>query len=295
MMQLSPRAAVCTALLAALSLTSACGGRSNTSSIPPLSSSRVFLLVEENHSYSEVIGNSSMPYLNSLATQYGLATQYFADSHPSIGNYFMLTTGKIETNDDAFTGTISDDNIVRELVKANKSWRSYAESLPNPGYTGGDAYPYLQHHNPFTYFTDVVGTSQAANLVPFSQFPSDLSAGTLADFSFIVPNALDDAHDGTLGAADQWLRKNIDPLVKSSAFESNGLLVIVFDESDTSDTAHGGGHVAAILVGPKVKSGFQNSTSYQHESTLRLVLSTLGVDSFPGNAASAPEMGVFFR
>jgi phosphatidylinositol-3-phosphatase len=207
----------------------------------------------------------------------------------------MLTTGKIETTDDAFSGTISDDNIVRELLRANKSWRSYAEGLPSIGYTGGDAYPYLQHHNPFAYFSDVVGTGQAANLVPFSQFPSDLSAGTLADFSFIVPNALDDAHDGTLAAGDQWLQKNIDPLLKSSAFQSSGLLVIVFDESDAGDSAHGGGHVAAILVGPKVKSGFQDSTLYQHESTLRLLLSTLGVNSFPGNAASAPDMSVFFQ
>jgi acid phosphatase len=50
------------------------------------------VVVGENHSYYEVIGNSAMPYLNSLASQYGLATQYFANTHPSIGNYFMLTT-----------------------------------------------------------------------------------------------------------------------------------------------------------------------------------------------------------
>jgi phospholipase C len=44
----------------------------------------VFLLMEENHSYSSVIGSSSsMPYLNSLAAQYGLATHYFANTHPS--------------------------------------------------------------------------------------------------------------------------------------------------------------------------------------------------------------------
>jgi K+-transporting ATPase c subunit len=36
----------------------------------------VFLLVEENHSYSNVIGSSAMPYLNGLAEQYGLATNY---------------------------------------------------------------------------------------------------------------------------------------------------------------------------------------------------------------------------
>src|SRR5438132_4872336 len=101
-----------------------------------------------------------MPYLNELATQYGLATQYFANTHPSIGNYFMMTTGQIITNDDAFGGPVSDDNIVRELTAAGKTWKIYAESLPSPGYTGGDVFPYLKHHNPFAYFTDVIGNPQ---------------------------------------------------------------------------------------------------------------------------------------
>src|SRR6266436_4720083 len=72
--------------------------------------SHVVLVVEENHSYSEVIGNASMPYINSLAPQYGLAAQYFADAHPSLPNYLLLTTGLTETFDDNFAGTISDDN-----------------------------------------------------------------------------------------------------------------------------------------------------------------------------------------
>jgi phosphatidylinositol-3-phosphatase len=237
-----------------------------------------------------------MPYLNGLASQYALATQYFANAHPSLPNYFMLTAGQIETLNDAFSGTISDDNIVRELVKANRTWHSYAESLPmGTGYLGGDVYPYVKRHNPFAYFTDVVGTSQANNIVPFSQFPSDLASGSLPDFSFIVPNLLDDAHDGSLGAADQWLSANIDPLLKSSTFQNGGLLIIVFDESTLSDVAFGGGHVAMVVIGPKVKNGYQSTTFYQHQSTLRLALSTLGVQSFPGNAASAPDMGEFFH
>lgn len=254
----------------------------------------VFLLVEENHSYSEVIGNASMPYLNELASQGGLATQYFADVHPSIGNYFMLTTGIPVPVDDSFSGTVSDDNIVRELVKAGKSWKSYAESLPSVGDTGGDSYPYLRHHNPFSYLTDVVGTSQAQNLVPFSQFSADLVAGALPNYSFIVPNALDDAHDGSLSQADVWLKDNIDPLIQSSTFKNDGLLVIVFDESEMADVEHGGGHVAAVIVSPKAKPGFQSQTFYQHQSTLRLILSSLGVNSFPGASAVAPSMGEFF-
>src|SRR5438270_10177436 len=119
-----------------------CGG-SVGGGTPPPNSTHVVVVVEENHSYSQVVGNSAMPYLNGLASKYGLATQYFGDVHPSIGNYLMLTTGIPETIDDSFTGTISDDNVVRELVKANKTWHSYAESLPNVGYVGGDAYPYF--------------------------------------------------------------------------------------------------------------------------------------------------------
>jgi acid phosphatase len=282
-----------TALLLCLLIT-ACGGGVGGGVKPPLSS-HFFLVVEENHSYSEVIGNSAMPYLNGRASKFGLATKYYADAHPSIGNYFMLTTGQIKTIDDGFTGTISDDNIVRELVKANKTWRSYAENLPSVGYLGGDSFPYLKHHNPFTYFKDVIGTSQASNVVPFSQFSSDLGSGNLPDFSFIIPNALNDAHDGTLAAADQWLKNNIDPLVNSPVFQSGGVLVIVFDESGLLDVAHGGGHVAMVIVGPQIKPGVQSSTLFQHESTLRLALSTLGVSSFPGNAASAPDMGEFFK
>jgi len=284
-------------LWSVLVLTFACGGGGlgiGNGGTPPASSAHVVMVVEENHSYSQVIGNSSMPYLNGLASQYGLATQYYGDVHPSIGNYLMLTTGVPETIDDSFSGTISDDNVVRELVKANKSWRSYAEGLPSAGYVGGDIYPYLRHHNPFTYLTDVNGTSQASNLVPFSQFASDVSADSLPDYSFVVPNALNDAHDGTLQAADQWLQTNIDPLVKRSTFQKNGLLVIVFDESVMSDLSHGGGHVAMVIVGPKVKKSFQSTTVYQHQSTLRLILSTLGVTSYPGASAIAPDMGEFF-
>jgi phosphatidylinositol-3-phosphatase len=298
------RAALAAVLtVSAALIASGCGGGSSTTGTNAgggsggggSSPSQVFLIVEENHSYSEVIGNTSMPYLNGLASKYGLATQYYANVHPSIGNYFMLTVGEIETNNDSFNGMITDDNIVRELVKANKTWRSYAESLPSAGYTGGDVYPYLRHHNPFTYFSDVVGTSQAGNVVPFSQFSSDLASGNLPDFGFIVPNALDDAHDGTLAAADQWLQTNIDPLVSSSEFQKSGLLIIVFDESVLSDSANGGGHVAAVIAGPNVKPAYQSVTFYQHQSTLRLVLSNLGMSSFPGNAATAPEMTEFFK
>src|SRR5205814_719464 len=131
-----------------------------------LPSSHVFLLVEENHSYSSVIGNSSMPYLNSLAKKYGLATRFYANTHPSIGNYFMMTTGQIITNNDSMCSAVTQDNIVRHLLAAGKTWKSYADGLPSVGYTGCGSGAYVKRHNPLAYFSDVANSSEKNNLVP---------------------------------------------------------------------------------------------------------------------------------
>src|SRR5947208_2191857 len=151
--------------------------------------SHVFVVVEENHGYSSVIGSSSMPYLNSLASKYGLATQFYANTHPSIGNYFMLTAGAIITTNDSLCSTISNDNIVRHLLTAGKTWKSYAESLPSVGYTGGDVDNYARKHNVIALLSDVVNSAtQRNNLVPLSQFATDLAGCNLPDYSFVVPN-----------------------------------------------------------------------------------------------------------
>lgn len=256
----------------------------------------VVLVVEENHSYSDVIGTSAMPYLNSLASKYGLATAYFANGHPSMPNYLMLTTGQIESSSDAFTGTIDDNNVVRALVKAGKSWKAYLESIPSKGYLGGDAPPYVRRHNPFSLLSDVQkDPSQAANMVPFTQFASDVANNSLPQYSFVAPNVNNDAHNGTLAAADSWLQSNIAPLIASSSFQSSGLLIITFDESETTDVDHGGGHVATLIISSKSKSNYQSSTVYQHQSILRLILVSSGLATpYPGQAGNAPDMTEFF-
>src|SRR3989475_11282085 len=91
------------------------------------------MVVEENTDYTSVIGSSSMPYLNGLAQQYGLATQYYANTHPSIGNYFMMTVGTIITNDDSYGSVVTDDNVIRQLLAAGVTRKGYSEDLPSEG------------------------------------------------------------------------------------------------------------------------------------------------------------------
>jgi phosphatidylinositol-3-phosphatase len=284
------------------------GGTTGPTGVPQFS--HVFIVVEENHSYSDVIANTNMPYLNGLASANGLATQYFADAHPSLPNYFMLTVGDgnsiTGTQGDSYDGIVTQDNVVRALSAAGKTWKSYAESLPSVGYLGGDSGAYVKRHNPFVYFSDVQNSStQAGNVVPFTQLATDITSNSLPDYAFIAPNVNDDAHncpvglttctsDQMLAAADQWLSTNIAPLLGSTSFQ-NSLLIIVFDEAEDSDTTNGGGHVPAVIVSPLAKPGYQSTTLYQHESTLRLMMEGLGVTDLPGAAATAPDMAEFFK
>jgi acid phosphatase len=229
-----------------------------------------------------------------------LPTNYYADTHPSIGNYLMLTTGQILTNDDSSTQVWNVDNVARRMLVSGVSFRVYAEGITQ-GYVGGNTGLYLIRHNPFALLSDVADNATVANQVicPITQFATDLANNALPEFSFIVPDVNDDAHNGTPQQADSWLQTNVVvPLSSYSAFAAggDGLLIVDFDEAATSDTDHGGGHVSPVLWGPIVRVGYTqaSTTIYQHESMLRTIMEGLGLSDPPGAAASAPSMSEFF-
>jgi acid phosphatase len=270
------------------------GGAPAANAVRPFG--HVLILVEENNDYSGVIGNPSVPYLNELAAKYGLATQYYANTHPSIGNYFMLVTGQIITNDDSYGSAVGVDNLVRQLVSAGKTWKAYVEDLPSVGYLGlGDRNKYASRHNPLAYLSDARNDpSQARNLVPVEELAADLANDKLPNFGFIVPNLCSDAHDCPMATADIWLRKTIAPVLANPTFQKDGLLIITFDEGEGDNTG-GGGRVPWIAISPaRSKPAYQSSASYQHQSTLRLIEQALGLKTLLGAAASAPDMGEFF-
>ena len=264
----------------------------------------VALVVFENQETEKILGNPAMPWLNHLAQQNAYAGNLFADTHPSLPNYFMLTTGQLIASNNDYGDVVQADNIVREMVAAGKSWKAYEESLPHPGYLGDMAQPYEKTHDPAAYFVDVrMVPAQAANIVSLTQLQADMAAGALPSFMFIEPNQINAMHDCpsnnpgcdnnfklTLG--DNWAQQNLGPLINSPAFQ-NGLLIITWDESWDNDNRNGGGHVMAILVGSGVKTQFISSTFYQHESTLRLICNAVQIPCM-GNSLAAAPMTEFF-
>jgi phosphatidylinositol-3-phosphatase len=281
-----------------VSLTLLLGAVASTAQSVPRSN-HVVVVVLENRNYVEVIGNTGqMPWLNSIAQKGSIATNYYANEHGSIADYFMLTTGQLVTTDDTYTRTVTVDNLARELIAQGRTWKEYAESRPAVGWTGGDYDGvYVEHHSPFSFFSDVRNSSaQKQNLVRLADWTNDVSKRTLPAFSFVVPNNEHNSHDGTLPEADQWLQTNIGPLLQTPYFQAggDGILFFVFDESDAADSANGGGHVATILYGPGVKVAYQGGTFYQHQSLLNTVGKALGLNTIPGSGASAPTMTEFF-
>ncbi len=301
-------------LSALLLLLAACGGNSNNNSSGGGGSSpsvpqfqHVAIVVLENASYNDVIGSSSMPWLNKLASQYALLQDYYATAHPSIPNYFMLTAGETVTFDDSFSGTVSDDNVVREVLATGQTWKAYEESIPGTGYMGADAGLYIERHDPLSYFSDVRNSSaQQTNVVPFSQLAADESSGSLPNFLWITPNALDNAHScpsanpsctlqERLATADAWLSANIQPLLDNPSFASSGLLIVVFDEGEDTDLDHVGGHVACVYAGTHVKNGYISTATYSHQDTLSLIGHALRLKRTPGLGATGGSMTEFFQ
>jgi phosphatidylinositol-3-phosphatase len=303
------RAGSISSLLLALAMVG-CGGATmdspleskaaSTSTMPQ--SKHVVIVMEENHSYSTVVGATSVwPNLNALIGKGALATHYYSNSHPSIGNYFMLTTGQLLTTNDSSTKVWNVDNIARRMLAAHVSFRIYAEGIKQ-GYVGGNTGLYLIRHNPFAMLSDIAGSKSVANahIFPFSQFAVDLANHNIPEYSYIVPNIDDDAHNGTPQAADAWLQKNVvGPLSTHPTFQTggDGFLVVNFDEAADSDTTHGGGHVAAVMWGPVVKADYKqtSSTVYQHQSLLRTEMELMRLSNPPAAAASAPVMSEFLR
>jgi phosphatidylinositol-3-phosphatase len=273
-------------------------------------SSHVWVIAEENHSLEEVVGNSKMPYYNHLIHEYGLATQFYANQHSSLPALMWFVAGApVEKNNATVSCHHDNDNVVRELLKQGYTWRSYQQNLPSAGYQGlfgGTNDAYYRRHNPLIDFTDVCpGTGQNKNSVPYSQMAKDFAEGNTVNYAYITPDVDEDAHNGTLEAADQWLQDNLPAILARPEFSpgGDGILFLVWDEGtlSTDDRCSAtvdrgcGGRTATLVIGPLVRAGYKSTTTYHNQSVLKTVCVAMGLSPCPGAAQDAAPMADFFK
>jgi len=261
--------------------------------------SHVFLIVMENEESTGIMGNNAAAYINALATGHGLATQYFAVSHPSLPNYLALTAGSTFGIASDCTGCyVNATNIADQVESSGRSWKGYLESMPSSCYVG-DAYPYMQKHNPFIYYNDVRTNPArcAEHVVPFTQLSTDLVNGTVPNLAWITPNMCNDMHDCSIATGDAWLANVVPGILASSAFQNGGVLFITWDEGESSAGCCGnatGGQVATLVIAPNGIAGLRSTIAETHYSLLRTIEDAWGLSAL-GQAASAVAMREYFR
>jgi hypothetical protein len=252
----------------------------------------------ENHSEEEIIGSRQAPYINSLASACGLASNYHNISHPSLPNYIAATSGLPPASLAPFASDCGPKRKCRtaeaSIFGQVASWHAYEESMPK-NCDRRNKLQYAVRHDPPPYYTSLGGC--AANDVPYTQLARDLSQATLPAFSFITPNLADDMHDGSIAQGDSWLSANLPAILQSSAYRAGNVVVFVtWDEGEggssnecAANTSDVGCHVATIVVSPSTAAGSNSSQLFNHYSLLRSSEQLLGVAAL-GEAASAPSM-----
>jgi hypothetical protein len=189
----------------------------------------IFMIIEENHTSDEIIGNPAAPTFTKLAKEYGLASNYYAIRHPSEPNYVALVGGDTFgiTDDDGFyckprlqkwgceksghgdyvNHTVNAPNLASQLESSGLSWKGYFEDIPEPGslvwrwpsverpVPGKPDALYAVKHNGFMTFKSVQDDpNRAQKIVGFDALEHDIAAGTLPNFAHIVPNQCNDMH-----------------------------------------------------------------------------------------------------
>jgi hypothetical protein len=261
-------------------------------SIPTLD--HIFVIVMENKSANQIIGNESeAPYLNQLASRYGLAANYRAVTHPSFPNYLALTGGDTfgitQNCNDCFVD--APNLVVDRVVPSGRTWKAYMEAMPSPCFLG-DAYPYAQKHNPFIYYNNIRLTEQCSRVVPFSHLAADLaSASTTPNFVFLTPDLCNDMHDCPIASGDAWLSRTVPAILSSPAYAvGNSLVVITWDEDDFTAA----NQVATLLISPVIAPGVRSEVAYTHYSLLRTIEQAWDLAPLTANDAAASPMSDFF-
>ena len=272
----------------------------------------VFIILEENTSWSSIRGSSAAPYINhALLPMASHAEQYFTPPglHPSLPNYLWLEAGtnfNITSDVDPSSGHQSTTNHLVTLLKnAGISWTSYQEDISGTTCPLTAVSQYAPKHNPMVYFDDVTNTNNTgstyciSNVRPFSQLTGDLQSNTVSRYNFITPNLCDDMHGNTgcpggslITAGDTWLSNNVPTILNSQAYSNNGALFIVWDEGGSSSD----GPIGMIVISRLAKGGgYSNTVHYTHSSTLKSMQEIFNVTPLLRDAANATDLSDLFN
>jgi phosphatidylinositol-3-phosphatase len=248
----------------------------------------VVVVVLENKKIGDVVGSTSAPVFNRLLREGAAITNYRGVGHPSLPNYLALVSGSTHgITTDCTSCSVSGPSL--GTVLAPGTWKTYAEDLPSPGWTGTASGGYAKKHNPFVYFRGMAGnrTLLRRSIVPLRGLAVDLEHHALPRFALVVPDLCHDMHDCGISTGDAWLGHFLKPLLRSNVL-THGVIFIVFDEGA------GQNHVAALAIGPAVRALSTFSLPTDHYGLLRTIEQALSLPLL-GSSRDAQAIGGIWR
>jgi phosphatidylinositol-3-phosphatase len=233
--------------------------------------SKTLVFVEENHSLSEM--KAGMPYLYQQAKKYGYADHYTAVGHPSLPNYLAIAGGStFGVTGDGSPSQYPEPapNVFDAAITAGKTAKAYAESMSSncEQTTTGS---YAARHNPWVYFPRDAAKCQQDDVpsgtTSLGALRQAIIAGALPAVGMVTPNVQHDAHDGSLAAADTWLKDWLSLIYASPDWQAGRLAVVVTaDEDDYSQH----NTVLTVLLHPS-QAGHVVSSPLNHYSLTGLL------------------------
>ncbi len=266
-------------------------GSPSASGVPDFG--HVYVIVMENREYGQIVGSPDAPYLNQLASRYGLATAYDAVAHPSEPNYIALFGGSTQGVASDGVYNLAARNLADQLEARGKTWAVFAQNVPSGCYTGTGASAgpdgsgsYARKHEPAISFTDIsANPARCARIMDFTHF-----SPSAADFELIIPNLCNDMHDCSTATGDAFLASFV-PRITGSAMFANSVLFITWDEGTTD--AGGGGRVATLVVSPLARPGARSGMAHDHYSLVRTIEDAWGLGCM-AQTCSANDMRELF-
>ncbi len=291
-----------------------------SSSVPQYD--HIFLIILENNGYNQLIGNGYAPILNALAHDYGIATNYRGVSGTSEPNYVAMlggsTFGINNDNPYWFPGnTVHRANLMSQLEAAGETWRGYFQGMPYPGYRGY-CYPdkcngipdadtqYVSKHNGIVNFADLHTPAEFAKLFPIAQLSGDLAAGTVPNFSYIVPDECDDMHGAPpwcvdsgnaetvqenwlIAQGDRYVGQLVNEITSSSVWSTGRDAIVITADNGNLPTSR----LATIVITNHGPRGLADNTLYNHYSLLASLEQAFGLGCLLKSCNATP-MGPLF-
>jgi hypothetical protein len=253
---------------------------------PVPSFDRVIVIVFENKQRDAVLGNAEAPAFNAFATSGAVLPGYRGVTHPSLPNYLALVSGSTQGITSDCTRCAVGARSLADTLEANgRTWKTYAEGLPRPGWNGPSKGRYAKKHNPFLYFRGVLSRpDRLRRVVPLAQISRDLATRTLPDFVLVVPDLCHDMHDCPVATGDAWLKRFLPPFLKLS----RTAVFVTFDEGVGSEQG-----VPALALGPLVRRGATFRPAMTHYGLLRTIEDGLGLPRLARSAAVGPVTGIW--